>query len=65
MTDNLVVDCGKFLFRPPPNTTDGGNFVETTTPEAITDDAIRRAGIDPGKIRKAGIYQTPWRQFGK
>ena len=67
VTDNLAVHCGKFLLRPPPNTTDRGNIVETNTAASgpIPDNAIRRAGIDPAKIRGAGPYQNPWRPSGE
>jgi hypothetical protein len=30
----------------------------------LPDDAIRRACIDPEKIRSAGLYQTLWRPTG-
>lgn len=64
--DNLAIACAGFLLRPPPNTTDRGNLIDASTgSDAIPDDAIRKAGIDPEKIRGAGLYQTPWRQSGK
>jgi hypothetical protein len=60
---NLAVNCKTVLLRPPPNTTGHGNLVEAATAPAgpVPDDAIRRAGIDPEKIRSAGLYQTQWR----
>lgn len=66
VADNLAVACDHFLLRPPPNTTDRGNIIETAaTSDAIPDDAIRRAGIDPEQIRSAGLYPTPWRGSGR
>jgi hypothetical protein len=64
VTHNLALGCPKFLLRPPPNTIDSGN-TSGPVPEitGFPEEPCRRAGIDPGQLRKAGLYPDPMHPY--
>ena len=60
---NLAINCGRLFLRPPSNLTARDNRTQAITPAPadFPEEIIRRAGIDPAKIRQAGLYPDAWR----
>jgi hypothetical protein len=64
VTGNLAVNCGRLFLRPPSNITAHDNRTQAITPapDDFPEEIIRRAGIDPAKLRRAGLYPDAWRR---